>query len=211
MIFMALVIFLSLCLADRSNATDYSVLGGDLNVNFLVNATSVSLLDSADSIYLGTLKSETNIGFGGEASLFYPVAPSVKAGPHFIFNYSPLNSSWHAFQLFQTSLGGIVDFELGANSISAYLDYNLGWFNAQQEISSVAGSPSPAGDFSGGVPGFLLGIKTRTNITETIGAGLYYQVGNLTLAGIKYRNSSSQVRWMDAGINFSQFGVTIYL
>ncbi|OGC29929.1 hypothetical protein A2346_04260 [candidate division WOR-1 bacterium RIFOXYB12_FULL_52_16] len=208
---MALVIFLSFCLAGLAKATDYAVLGGDLNVNFLVNATGNSLLDSADSIYLGALKSETNLGFGGEASLFYSVAPSVKAGPHFIFNYSPLNSTWHAFQLFQASLGGIVDFELGGNSVSAYLDYNLGWFNAQQEISSVAGSPSPAGDFSGGIPGFLLGVKTRTNLTETIGLGVYYQFGSLTLAGIKYKNSSNQTNWMDAGISFSQFGVTIYL
>ena len=147
----------------------------------------------------------------GEAALFYPVTPGIKAGPHFIFNYSPLTSSWHAFQLFQTSLGGIVDLTLdGRNSVSAFIDYNLGWFNAQQEISAVSGTPAPAGDFSGGIPGLMIGVKTCTKLSETMGIGFYYQLGLLALTGIKYKNSSNQNAWMNADINFSQFGATVY-
>ncbi|MFA6170769.1 MAG: hypothetical protein WCW67_05910 [Candidatus Margulisiibacteriota bacterium] len=195
----------------QAGATDFSVLGGNMNVNLLVNTTSVSLIDSLDSIYLGTLKAGSSFGFGGEAALFYPFAPGIKAGPHFIFNYSPLASDWHDFQLFQTSLGGIVDFSFdGRNSVSAFIDYNLGWFNAQQEIASVSGLPAPAGNFSGGIPGLMFGVKTCTKLSEAMGLGLYYQMGTLNLAGIKYKNNSNQNAWMDAGINFSQFGAIVY-
>ncbi len=198
--------------AGGSGATDIAWLGGNLNINLLVNATNVALKDGLDSIYLGTVNSETKIGFGGEASLFYPVSSGIKAGPHFIFNYSPLRSSWHDFQLFQTSLGGIVDFNLGGgNSVSAFVDYNLGWFAAQQEIAGVAGTPAPAGNFAGGIPGFMLGLKTYTRVTDNIGVGLYYQYGlSMALTGIKYLSSSGSNAWMDAAISFSQFGGTIY-
>jgi len=206
-----LLLLLFMFPAGSAQATDFPLLGGVLNVNLLVNVTNVTLKDALDSIYLGTLKAESPLGFGGEASLFYPVAPGVKAGPHFIFNYSPLNSSWHAFQLFQTSLGGIVDLNIGdRNSVSAFVDYNLGWFSAQQEISSVVGTPAPTGDFAGGIPGLMIGVKTCTKITDTMGVGLYYQLGLMALTGIKYKNNSGQSAWMNAEINFSQFGVTVY-
>ncbi|MFA6431913.1 MAG: hypothetical protein WCV91_06020 [Candidatus Margulisiibacteriota bacterium] len=192
-------------------ATDFPFLGGKLNANLLVNSTNITLKDSLDSIYLGTLKAGSSIGFGGEATLFYPVAPGVKFGPHFIFNYTPLASTWHDFQLFQTSLGGIVDFSFdNRNSVSAFVDYNLGWFSAQQEIAGVAGSPSPAGNFSGGIPGLMLGVKTCTKLTETMGIGVYYQLGMLALTGIKYKDANDQNAWMNAEINFNQFGVVVY-
>lgn len=213
LIFVSIVAFLlAFNPAERANATDLPLMGGRLNINLLINATTVSLKDSADSIYLGTLKTESRLGFGGEAALFYPAAPAIKAGPHFIFNYSPLTSSWHDFQLFQTSLGGIVDFDLGGGSgVSAFLDYNLGWFSAQQEVSSVIGTPAPAGNFAGGIPGYMAGVKAHYQIHQLAKIDLYYQTGLLmALTGVKYKNSSNQNAWMDAGISFSQAGVTVY-
>jgi hypothetical protein len=199
------IILLAVCpAAVPASATDLPVLGGTLNVNLLVNATSVTLKDPLDSIYVGTLKEGTNLGFGGEASLFYPVVPGINAGPHFIFNYSPLGSNLYDMQLFQTSLGGIVEFALGENnSVSFFADYDLGWFAAQPQGASAVG------DFAGGIPGFHLGLKTYSRVTDAIGVGLYYQMAQLALAGVKYR-SGSGFAWMDAGISLSQFGGTVY-
>ncbi|MFA4843523.1 MAG: hypothetical protein WC632_01065 [Candidatus Margulisiibacteriota bacterium] len=205
-----LLLLLPALLISPAWSTDLPLLGGTLNANLLINTTSVSLRDSLDSIYLGTLKAGSGLGFGGEAALFYPLAPGVKAGPHFIFNYSPLATTWHDMQLFQTSLGGIVELNFDSrNSVSAFVDYNLGWFSAQQEISSVAGTPAPAGNFSGGIPGLMIGAKTCTKLTDAMGVGVYYQLGILTLAGVKYKTTGNQNAWMDAAINFSQFGVTV--
>ena len=67
------------------------------------------------------------------------------------------------------------------------------------------------GDFAGGIPGFMLGLKTYTRVTDNIGVGLYYQYGlSMALTGIKYLSSSGSNAWMDAAISFSQFGGTVY-
>lgn len=193
------------------NALKYSFLGGELVSELLFDAMSISLADSADSIYLGTIASSLHIGIGNETSLFFPVNKNLSAGPHFIFDYNTFRSSWHAFENFQTRLGGIIDYNLGMDSrISAYLDYNLGWFTAEQVISSVSGSPAPAGAFAGGLPGIILGVKAYKMFSDTLGIGGHFEIGSLTLTGIKYKNNSGQNAWMDASVSFSQAGVNIY-
>jgi len=206
----AVILFLFF-LSGRANASAFPLLGGSLNLNMIINESSMTLRESADSIYLGTLDGKMYPGIGAEASLFYSIYPGLKAGPHFIFNYHGAKSTWHYFDIYQTSLGGIIDFNINdSNSVMAFVDYNLGWFSAEQTIATPAGSPSPAGSFSGGMPGLMMGVKTRTKITENIGLGIYYSIGMLTLTGIKYKNAANQNNWMNAEINYSQAGVTIY-
>lgn len=201
--------FFGLFFSARAKA-EIPLFGGKLDTNFLLDATSISLKDGSDSIYLGRLDGSWHIGIGAETSLFYPISPWVKAGPHFIFDYNTANSSWHAFEIWQTSLGGIIDLRIDKNSsVSAFLDYNFGWFTAEQKIGSVSGYPAPAGDFAGGMPGFILGIKTKTKFSEQITAGVYYNLGSIAMTAIKYRNSSG-IRWMNAEINYNQAGIVVY-
>ena len=211
LLILVLLSFSIIFLCSPVNAIKYSFLGGELSINLLVDAMNLSLADQADAIYLGTINSNWRLGIGNESSLLFPIAGGVSAGPHFIFDYNTFSSTWHSFENFQTSLGGIIDFNLGGGShVAAHVDYNLGWFTAEQTITSVPGSPDPAGAFAGGLPGFIFGVKAYTMFSDTLGIGAHFNMGTLTLAGVKYKNNSGDVRWMDAAVGFSQVGLNIY-
>ncbi len=198
-------------LSCPAGAIKYSFLGGNLTSNLLIDATNISFKESADSIYLGTIKSDWHVGIGNETSLLYPVAGGMSFGPHFIFDYNTFSSTWHSFENFQTSLGAMVDFSLGGGShVAAHMDYNLGWFTAEQTITSSPGPPNPAGDFAGGLPGIIFGVKAYTMFSDTIGIGAHLNVGSLVLTGVKYKNANGVNNWMDAAVNYSQAGLNIY-
>ncbi|MBI5700795.1 hypothetical protein HZC34_02970 [Candidatus Saganbacteria bacterium] len=74
------------------HAIKFPFLGGTIVSDLIVDAMSISLLDNADSIYVGTINSDRHIGIGNETSLYYPIGPNLNVGPHFIFDYNNLQA-----------------------------------------------------------------------------------------------------------------------
>lgn len=201
-------LFVILAIAASSPARAF-VFQSSLDLDY----QTLSLKDSADSIYIGEFNKGGSIGVGGHADWLFELSPGFSIGPNFDFSYGQIDSTWYAVRVYQPSAGASFEWKMGHASLLTYFNYIFGWVNTDQEITA-SGSPAPAGSFAANYYGLLLGLRSRIPLTDHIIIGPYVTYGMPSLLAFKYKslNSSGQYenQWINIDTTFLRFGLSIY-
>lgn len=215
MIRISVIYLLLFCLLSFfSSAQAYEIFGGKFRTSFDIDLQSIGLKDAADNIYIGNFGS-MGWGFGGNAALLYKISDNMRLGPNFNFTYGKLTTSWYDLAVFQPSIGPMLEMEFGENSVDIFLNYDLfGWLITDQTISSGSLSPAPAGTFNANIRGFVLGVKGRIPVNDSVVLGPYLVYGSQTIQSFAYKtliSGSYTTRWVNLDISTIQGGLSIYL
>ncbi len=184
--------------------------------SFHLNYATLSLRDSADTVYIGDMN-RSGLGIGAHVALLYPMGENLSIGPNINFCYSQINyGSWYHLDVYQPSLGPIVKWKMDGNSYELFLNYNLGLVVTEQEpeFADVAAGTGPSGAFVSNLRGFILGFRSKMYAaSKDIVIGPYVTVSMPSLIAFEFRRlfqGSYQDAWVNIDITYLEAGVSLF-
>ncbi len=196
------------------SAFDCSAAGGskiDVDWAFNFDLPSVGLSDGADSSYTGDMGS--GWGTGGMIAILGKVGDGVSIGPNFNFFHNDITGNYYNFLIFLPSFGPMVKFNRDRWSLYADLNYQMGWANMYQELSSCSSGVCPAGDFTADVRGWAVDARAAYTISKIFSFGPYISYGRMAFLDFKYnyREFGSYIaKFADIDLNYAHFGLSLY-
>ncbi|MBT5855144.1 hypothetical protein HOH87_00725 [bacterium] len=187
--------------------------GSTTHWGFHFDMGTISLSDSADSLYIGEF--DTGWGIGGRYAVLFPLSEGIKWGGNFNFTWNTMEGDVYSLDAFNPGFGPILEVEVGTSKVLAHFNYNMGWADTIQEAESCSDVICPSGSNIVNIRGWEIGVEALIPVDNMV-VGPYLAIGSQSFIDFPYNDlnqftSSYELKGINIDTTYTHIGVTVEL